>query len=76
MTDRKLLDVAEMDALFRRADFAAENPALAERLWEKIQAKLADRELVEDELEELAAAGGVQFRYGLDSSGTKCGGII
>lgn len=77
MTDRKLLDVAEMDALFRRADFAAENPALAERLWEKIQMKLAaERELSEDELSELAAAGGVQFRYGLDSSGTKRGGII
>ena len=58
-------DIAEIDALFRRVDFAADEPALEERLWSKIQAKLADRELAEDELEELAAAGGVQFRYGL-----------
>ena len=63
MTDRQLLDVAEMDALFRRADFAAENPVLAERLWEKIQMKLAaERELSEDELSELAAAGAPEMQ--------------
>lgn len=76
MTNSHPTDIAEIDALFRRVDFAADEPALEERLWSKIQAKLADRELAEDELEELAAAGGVQFRYGLDSSGTKRGGII
>ena len=65
MTNSHPADIAEIDALFRRVDFAADEPALEERLWSKIQAKLADRELAEDELEELAAAGGVQFRYGL-----------
>ena len=63
MTDKQMLDVAEMDALFRRADFAAENPVLAERLWEKIQMKLAaERELSEDELSELAAAGAPEMQ--------------
>lgn len=76
MTNSHPADIAEIDALFLRVDFAADEPALEERLWSKIQAKLADRELAEDELEKLAAAGGVQFRYGLDSSGTKRGGII
>ena len=63
MTDKQMLDVAEMDALFRRADFAAENPVLAERLWKKIQMKLAaERELSEDELSELAAAGAPEMQ--------------
>ena len=58
MTDKQMAGVAEMDALFRRADFAVEDPALADRLWAKIQARLAaERELSEDELFRLAAAG-------------------
>ena len=73
MTNNQPTDTAEMDALFRRVDFAADEPALEERLWSKIQAKLADRELAEDELEELAAAGGIEFRYGVDSCVMKCG---
>ena len=72
MTNNQPTDTAEMDALFRRVDFAADEPALEERLWSKIQAKLADRELAEDELEELAAAGGIEFRYGVDSCVMKC----
>ena len=75
MTNNQPADSAEMDALFRRVDFAADEPALEERLWSKIQAKLADRELAEDELEELAAAGGIEFRYGVDSCVMKCGMI-
>jgi hypothetical protein len=75
MTNNQPTDNAEMDALFRRVDFAADEPALEERLWSKIQAKLADRELAEDELEELAAAGGIEFRYGVDSCIMKCGMI-
>ena len=63
MTDKQTPDVAEMDALFRRVDFAAENPVLAERLWEKIQMKMeAERELSEDELFELAAAGAPEMQ--------------
>ena len=72
MTNNQPADNAEMDALFRRVDFAADEPALEERLWSKIQAKLADRELAEDELEELAAAGGIEFRYGVDSCVMRC----
>ena len=58
--------VREMDELFRRTDFAAEHPGLSERLQEKIRARLSaqeikmhveERELFEDELSELAAAG-------------------
>ena len=75
MTNNQPTDNAEMDALFRRVDFAADEPALEERLWSKIQAKLADRELAEDDLEELAAAGGIEFRYGVDSCVMKCGMI-
>ena len=75
MTNNQPTDNAEMDALFRRVDFAADEPALEERLWSKIQEKLADRELAEDELEELAAAGGIEFRYGVDSCVMKCGMI-
>ena len=75
MTNNQPTDNAEMDALFRRVDFAADEPALEERLWSKIQAKLADRELAEDELEKLAAAGGIEFRYGVDSCVMKCGMI-
>ena len=58
MTDIPTADVAAMDALFRRADFAAEYTALEERLWMTIQARLtAERELPEDELSQFAAAG-------------------
>lgn len=67
MTNNQQADIAEMDALFRRVDFAADDPALEERLWAKIESKLANRELAEDELEELAAAGGIKFYYELDS---------
>ena len=60
--EREAEDVRRMDELFRRADFAAEVPGLEARLWQKIQAKLAERELDEDELEKLAAArGGPDF---------------
>ena len=55
-------EVRGMDELFRRADFAADDPSLEVRLWQKIQAKMAERELTEDELEKLAAArGGTDF---------------
>ena len=61
-------DIAEMDDLFRRADFASENPGLGVRLRAKIQARIAaqhqkcemltdERALSEDELSQLAAAG-------------------
>ena len=43
MTNKHTADVAEMDALFRRVDFAADDPALADRLWSKIQARLAKK---------------------------------
>lgn len=56
--ERELKEVREMDELFRNADFAAEVPGLEGRIWLKIQAKLADRELDEDDLEKLAAARG------------------
>ncbi|MBR3722884.1 MAG: hypothetical protein IKN12_08985 [Selenomonadaceae bacterium] len=58
-----------MNRLFRDADFNAENPGLKERLWEKVQIKIAEqerhistpvsdeRELTEDELLGMAAAG-------------------
>ena len=59
MTDKQMAGVAEMDALFRRADFAAESSGLEARLWVKIKARLAtERELSEDELSKFAAAGG------------------
>ena len=63
--------VREMDELFRRADFAAEHPGLSERLQEKIRARLSaqeikmhveERELFEDELSELAAAGAPEMK--------------
>lgn len=73
MTDIRQLDVAEMDAMFRRADFAAENPGLETRLWAKIQARLSaqdqeqvwiagERELSEMELSDLAAAGAPEIQ--------------
>ena len=66
--EKDMTGITEMDALLRRADFAAESPGLEERLWAKIQAKLWGRrhelcalasewELSENELSELAAAG-------------------
>ncbi len=64
MTNNQPTDAAEMDALFRRIDFAADEPALEERLWVKVQEKLAERELAEDELEELAAARGEPGFFG------------
>lgn len=63
--------VREMDELFRRTDFAAEHPGLSERLQEKIRARLSaqeikmhveERELFEDELSELAAAGAPEMK--------------
>ena len=63
--------VREMDELFRRTDFAAEQPGLSERLQEKIRARLSaqeikmhveERELFEDELSELAAAGAPEMK--------------
>lgn len=50
----------EMDALFRRADFSADDPGLEARIWLRLQGKLeavSERELGDDELSELAAAG-------------------
>lgn len=44
MTNKQPADIAEMDALFRRVDFAADDPALAERLWTKIQSRLEKKE--------------------------------
>ena len=58
MTNNHPADIAEMDALFRRVDFAADEPGLEERLWAKIQTRLPQHELAEDELEKLAAARG------------------
>ena len=37
-------EVRGMDELFRRADFAADDPSLEVRLWQKIRAKMAERE--------------------------------
>ena len=63
--------VREMDELFRRTDFAAEHPGLSERLQEKIRVRLSaqeikmhveERELFEDELSELAAAGAPEMK--------------
>ena len=61
---RESEEVRGMDALFRRADFAADDPSLEVRLWQKIQVKLAERELSEDELEEVAAARGGTDYFG------------
>lgn len=58
--ERMTAEVLEIDELFRRADFAAEVPGLEARIWQRIQAKLEDiseRELGDEELSELAAAG-------------------
>ena len=44
MTDEQMAGIAEMDAFFRRVDFAADDPALAERLWTTIQARLVKKE--------------------------------
>ena len=61
----------EMDRIFRETDFAAENPGLKERLWQRLQEKATrrqqeplkiideDRELSEEELTRLAAAGNI-----------------
>ena len=62
--EREAEEVRRMDELFRRADFAAEVPGLEVRLWQKIQAKLAERELTEDELEKMVAARGEMDFFG------------
>ena len=62
--ERESEEVRGMDELFRNTDFAADNPGLEMRLWQRIQAKLAERELSEDELEELAAARGEPDYFG------------
>ena len=52
--------IEEMDRLFRRIDFAAENEGLEDRLWERIFGFVEtdeERELEADELFSLAAAG-------------------
>ncbi len=61
----------EMDRLFLENDFAAENPGLKERLWQRLQEKATrrqqeplkiideDRELSDEELTRLAAAGNI-----------------
>ncbi len=61
----------EMDRIFRETDFAAENHDLKERLWQRLQEKAArrqqeplkiideDRELSDEELTRLAAAGSI-----------------
>ncbi|MBO6291660.1 MAG: hypothetical protein J6N51_05295 [Selenomonas sp.] len=61
----------EMDRLFRETDFAADNPGLKERLWQRLQERTAqrqqeswenigaDRELSDEELTRLAAAGNI-----------------
>ena len=62
--ERELKEMREMDELFRNTDFAADNPGLEVRLWQKIQAKLAERELTEDELEKMVAARGETDFFG------------
>jgi hypothetical protein len=60
-----MTDIEEMDRLFRTADFSSEKPGLKERLWQRFQEKaekqrragLEERELTDDELGWLAAAG-------------------
>ena len=61
----------EMDRLFRETDFAADNPGLKECLWQRLQERTAqrqqeswenigaDRELSDEELTRLAAAGNI-----------------
>ena len=63
-SERELEEVRGMDELFRSTDFAADNPGLEVRLWQKIQAKLAERELTEDELEKMVAARGEMDFFG------------
>lgn len=58
----------EMDELFRRADFSAENPELKRRLWQKILERISenddeDYELTKDDLINLAAAGEHHSRW-------------
>lgn len=65
---KALTGIQEMDTLLRAADFAAENPRLEERLRGKIRMRLLEleedregfyreRELSDEALSELAAAG-------------------
>ena len=53
--------IREMDELFRRADFSADVPGLEARLWQRIRARISERELGEDDLEDVAAAGVTYF---------------
>ena len=56
--DWEAAGIREMDELFRRTDFSAGVPGLEDRIWQRIRARMPERELGEDELEEMAAAGG------------------
>lgn len=53
----------KIDEVFRQADFAADNPDLEKRLWEKIKDKTSqqdseeERELTSEELSIISAAG-------------------
>ena len=62
--ERELKEMREMDELFRNTDFAADNLGLEVRLWQKIRAKMAERELTEDELEKMVAARGEMDFFG------------
>ncbi len=62
--ERELKEMREMDELFRNTDFAADNLGLEVRLWQKIRAKMAERELTEDELEKMVAARGETDFFG------------
>jgi hypothetical protein len=61
-----MTDMEEMDQIFRATDFSSENPGLkTEWLWQRFREKvekqsqeaLEERELTDDELSGLAAAG-------------------
>lgn len=65
-------DIREMDELFRRADFSADVPGLEARLWQRIRARISERELGEDDLEEMAAAGVTYFPRDGQKPGEPC----
>ena len=69
---REAEEIREMDELFRRADFAADAPGLEARIWQRIQARLPERELGEDDLEEMAAAGVPYFLRDEQKPGNPC----
>ena len=64
IVERESEEVRGMDELFRSADFAADDPSLKVRLWQKIRAKMAERELTEDELKKMVAARGETDFFG------------